>query len=976
MNKLLRKSLLLFVAMITMQTATAHDVEINGVYYNLNHNEKTAEVTFKGNTFSQYKDEYKGHVIIPSRIMASSAVSGIGFYTVTSIGDNAFNDCSELTDISIMVDTLYKKPGNTISVNCNLKVIGKFAFEGCTGLTFIKIPFSINRIGESAFKDCTELTAVYITDLMRWCNINFNNAESNPTFYAKHLHLDGEEIRDLIIPEQISGISHHFVNCEGIISVKFNQIIKKLDNSFNGCTGLKSIEIPNCVESLHSAFNGCTNLEDICSLPEGVVSNSFNKCNLSGKVVFSGLKYIENSFNYTNISYVELPNSVQVIHDSFHSCKLLETFIVPSSVTEFYGDNLLTGLNSLKKLVLLTSIVNYQNLHYLYSDVTTVYTICRPKTVELIQRETDCKVVPILTIENIANSDYFISFKMNIPEGISIGDVTIDKQVIKCIDDYYYFNPLEGNISNSYRAFIDFYYNGKKYQASTIFWIRELGPTVSLINVTQRTISLKISDINEEYDPYGFFIPPTNKRGVELYMNGQGNVEYIADENGLVEIGGLAPNTGYNISVFNVYGGRKFYGTGIDVYTTKINIKLMSVTQTTLDLGIETYIDEGFEEMGVVYDNVEYKSKKDGTVKVTGLVPGQENVVRPYAIYDGVKYFGDTKRFKTKDITLEIDKINSGATCLELKGSCDCGDATVIESGFSIPYNQTGDILHLIGLNPDSRIKVTYYAILGEEGYKKEYTTYFTTKGLEFLTLKAKATSNTKAIICAETNVCDEETGTGFEWRRIDAPDLVPSEEVYCAVHDGVMEGMLNNLSPNTYYKYRPFYKSAKGNMYYGEWIGFGTADAYVYFTPTVHTYASATVNNNSVTLGGYALGGSDDVVEQGFEYWVDNTTTRAEGDVMKIQVTGQRMSVTLTDLQYGTTYKYRAYVKTVTETTYGEEQSFTTEENPNGMVENIVINKVDMNAPVYNLQGIRMRDANNLPSGIYIRRGKKFIVR
>ena len=83
-------------------------VEINGIYYNLNECEKTAEVTENPN-------KYSGAVSIPETV----TYNGIT-YSVTSIGDRAFNECSGLKSVNI--------PG---SVTC----IGRAAFQGCSGLT-------------------------------------------------------------------------------------------------------------------------------------------------------------------------------------------------------------------------------------------------------------------------------------------------------------------------------------------------------------------------------------------------------------------------------------------------------------------------------------------------------------------------------------------------------------------------------------------------------------------------------------------------------------------------------------------------------------------------------------------------------------------------------------------------------------------------------------------------------------------------
>ncbi len=113
----------------------------------------------------------------------------------------------------------------------------------------------------------------------------------------------------------------------------------------------------------------------------------------------------------------------------------------------------------------------------------------------------------------------------------------------------------------------------------------------------------------------------------------------------------------------------------------------------------------------------------------------------------------------------------------------------------------------------------------------------------------------------------EEEYGGGFEWRRYDAPDMVPSTFSPCPVANGHMEGRLRGLSMNTYYKYRPYYEDCNGARTFGEWTAFITADADVYFEPTVYTYAPNTITQNSATVVGYAIGGSEDVDEQGFEY-------------------------------------------------------------------------------------------------------------
>lgn len=72
---------------------------------------------------------------------------------VTSIGDMAFEECYNLTNIEI--------PNSVTS-------IGYAAFRYCRGLTNIEIPNSVTRIGYSAFSNCSNLTSVIFEDTEGW----------------------------------------------------------------------------------------------------------------------------------------------------------------------------------------------------------------------------------------------------------------------------------------------------------------------------------------------------------------------------------------------------------------------------------------------------------------------------------------------------------------------------------------------------------------------------------------------------------------------------------------------------------------------------------------------------------------------------------------------------------------------------------------------------------------------------------------
>lgn len=95
MKRFFKLSLILLMALLQPTIAAAHDFIEDGIYYKRLFNNEV-EVTYMGKDYWSHGDRYQGDITIPETITYNHKT-----YTVTSLGDNAFYGCSELTSISI-----------------------------------------------------------------------------------------------------------------------------------------------------------------------------------------------------------------------------------------------------------------------------------------------------------------------------------------------------------------------------------------------------------------------------------------------------------------------------------------------------------------------------------------------------------------------------------------------------------------------------------------------------------------------------------------------------------------------------------------------------------------------------------------------------------------------------------------------------------------------------------------------------------
>lgn len=306
-------------------TVSAYDFEVDGIFYNItNRSSFTVEVTY------YYVEPYSGDVVIPKTVTYNGAV-----YTVTSIDDYAFYDCSNLT---------------TVTVPESVTSIGRSAFYGGVKEVVLKSTtpptltssgltnYAILTVPKSAYNDYC--TATYWSDLL--ANIAIDDAEARVKNLTLEAADDKSSLQVAVGDDKLRYVTD--LTISGTINSYDFMVMR------NKMPVLRHIDLSNAsiVHNDYEHYTGHHTEDNV--FPQYALHN----CILFTLVLPRDITEIDDHSVYSHecLNEIIIPEGVTSIgSNAFSYCASLTTVTIPESVTSI-GGGAFDGCYSLKSVVL------------------------------------------------------------------------------------------------------------------------------------------------------------------------------------------------------------------------------------------------------------------------------------------------------------------------------------------------------------------------------------------------------------------------------------------------------------------------------------------------------------------------------------------------------------------------------------------------------------------------------------------------
>lgn len=349
--KLITKKLWVFVAMLcTLISASAHDFQVDGIYYNIS-SEADKEVSVTYETIENYyHPSYSGVVNIPTSVSYNGDT-----YTVKSIGDDAFNWCSNLQSVTIPnsvttigyrafydcanLESLTIGSGVTnIGSNVNSYKIPKVIWLGNTRPKGYEVKASVNYVSNNEFGLSNQVVYPFLSSRFEVDNVVYvpvsPSERTCDVIDCNYAPSSTEIVIDSIVNNRniqlkvLNVNQYSFYKNSKITSLKISNSGNIGENAFYSCDALETVVASNNGYIGVSAFDDCDALESVTASNNGYIGGSaFYGCDALETVVASNNGYIGSKAFYEckSLKTADLSNKGDVGSSAFYNCSSLET---------------------------------------------------------------------------------------------------------------------------------------------------------------------------------------------------------------------------------------------------------------------------------------------------------------------------------------------------------------------------------------------------------------------------------------------------------------------------------------------------------------------------------------------------------------------------------------------------------------------------------------------------------------------------
>lgn len=323
--------------------ARAESVEIDGLYYELNTTDRTATLTYQNTTTSNYAS-LAASVTVPENV----SYNGVSF-SVTTIADKAFANCTALESISIPASVT--KVGNTNYNNSSSAT--NLPFYNCTSLKTVRfedgtlpIKLGVNYYTSSSYGKglfyYAPLEEVYIGRNITYVNYSSSSPfDTYPERYGYSAFYNQPKLTKVTIGEAVTDIpAYLFYNNASITLMALPNVKNIGDAAFKQCSKLTTLNLgQNLVNVGNEAFYGCTNVTKLTfpNSTQSIGNSAFYNCSSVTEVtVGTGLKSIgaQGFYGCKSFTALILPDAFTTMGESaFEGCAKLTVAKLGISLT-------------------------------------------------------------------------------------------------------------------------------------------------------------------------------------------------------------------------------------------------------------------------------------------------------------------------------------------------------------------------------------------------------------------------------------------------------------------------------------------------------------------------------------------------------------------------------------------------------------------------------------------------------------------